>query len=66
MLLFCRRGQENLREIKKEYFVIKNRREKIVHELTKNRRDSDEAQNGGITPVTRKKEPSCETFKIFN
>ena len=69
MLYFCRRGQENLSQIKKECFVIKkdrNGREKIVHELTKNRRESDEAQNGRITLPTRKKEPSCETFKICN
>ena len=47
MLHFCRRGQENLRKLKKECFVIKkdpNRREyseNIVDELTKNRRKSD-------------------------
>ena len=38
--------------------------EKIVDELTKNRPESDEAQNGGITLATGKKKLSCEIFKI--
>ena len=71
MLYFCRRGQENLRELKKECFVIKKDRngreyaEKILDELTKNRRESDEAQNGGIILATGKKNCPVKSLKLY-
>ena len=61
MLYFCRRGQENLRELKKHSFVVKKDSigreyvEKTVDELTKNRRENDDAQEGGIIFATGKK-----------
>ena len=69
LLYFWRRGQENLRELKKECFVIKKDpsgreyAEKILDKLTKNRRESDEAQNGGVILATEKKK-TREIFKI--
>ena len=70
-LYFCRGGQENLRELKKECFVIKkdpNGRkysENIVDELTKNRRDSDEAHNGIIIFATGKKNCLVKYLKLY-
>jgi len=50
MLFFCRRGRQNLRELKKEDFSICTDSSgvrfvcKVKEELTKNRRENDEAQ----------------------
>lgn len=50
MLFFCRRGRQNLRELKKEDFSICTDSSgvrfvcKVKDELTKNRRENDEAQ----------------------
>lgn len=50
MLFFCRRGRQNLRELKTEDFSIKTDPygvryvDKINDELTKNHRENDEAQ----------------------
>ena len=70
MLYFYRRGQENLRELKKECFVIKkdpNGREyseNIVDELTKNQRQSDEAHNGRIILAAGKKNCLVKYLKL--
>ena len=54
MLFFCRRGRQNLRQLKKDDFEIqtdaKGRRfvVKTTDELTKNHRENDEAEDGGI------------------
>ena len=50
MLFFCRRGRQNVRELKKEDFCIETDSLgvryvcKVKDELTKNRRENDEAQ----------------------
>ncbi|XP_078364213.1 uncharacterized protein KIAA1958-like [Oculina patagonica] len=50
MIFFCRRGRQNLRELKKEDFSIRTDSSgvryvcKVKDELTKNRRENDEAQ----------------------
>jgi hypothetical protein len=55
MLFFCRRGRQNLRQLKKDDFEIqtdaKGRRFVVkltTDELTKNHRENDEAEDGGI------------------
>ena len=54
MLFFCRRGRQNLRQFKMDDFEIqtdaKGRRfvVKTTDELTKNHRENDEAEDGGI------------------
>ena len=54
MLFFCRRGQENLRELKADSFSIATDAcgRKYVYqvrdELTKNRRENNEAEEGGF------------------
>ena len=55
MLCFCRRGRQNLRRlIRKSDFVVKTEStgakfvSKVVDELTKNHREDDEAEEGGI------------------
>ena len=54
MLFFCRRGRQNLRQLKKDDLEIqtdaKGRRfvVKTTDELTKNHRENDEAEDGGI------------------
>ena len=50
MLFFCRRGRQNLRELRKEDFCVRTDSSgvkfvcKVKDELTKNRRENDEAQ----------------------
>ena len=71
MLFLCRRGQENLRHFKKTDFSVKiaaNGRqfiEKSVDELTKNRRESNDAQQGGVVYETGT--PTCPvaSFKLY-
>ena len=54
MLCFCRRGRQNLRRLRKSDFVVKTDStgtkfvSKVVDELTKNHREDDEAEEGGI------------------
>ena len=64
MLFFCRRGQENLRELQTDSFAIGmdacNRRYvfQLKDELTKNRRENDEAEEGGYM-YERAGDPAC-------
>ena len=64
MLYFCRRGRENLRELKRDYFAIAVDAAgcRCVHqvkdELTKNRREEHEAEEGGLMYKTTK-ESTC-------
>ena len=54
MLFFCRRGQENLRELKADSFSIatdgcgRKYVYQVRDELTKNRRENNEAEEGGF------------------
>ena len=58
MLCFCRRGRQNLRQLKRSDFVVKTDStgakfvSKVVDELTKNHREDDEAEEGGIMYAT--------------
>ena len=58
MLCFCRRGHQNLRQLKRSDFVVKTDStgakfvSKVVDELTKNHREDDEAEEGGIMYAT--------------
>ena len=71
MFFLCRRGQENLRELKKSNFLLKvdeNDREfieKCTDEMTKNRRQSDEAQEGGIIYETDFADCPVKSFKKY-
>ena len=68
MLHFCRRGQENLRLLKISDFSIKSNDSGIRYivkekdELTKNRRENDEAQEGGIMLETGKENCPVKSF----
>ena len=63
MLYFCRRGQENLRELRKDSFGIgvDSAGARYVFqkrdELTKNRRENSEAEGGLM--LERKGDPMC-------
>ena len=54
MLNFCRRGRQNLRQLKKSHFAVlvdasgKKFVSKVVDELTKNHRENDEEEEGGM------------------
>lgn len=54
MLFFCRRGRQNLRQLKKNDFEIKLDAKgrsfviKTTDELTKNHRENDEQEDGGV------------------
>ena len=58
MLCFCRRGGQNLRQLKRSDFVVKtdstgaNFVSKVLVELTKNHTEDDEAKEGGIMYAT--------------
>ena len=61
MLYLCRRGQENIRELTKSSFIVKRDEngtefiEKNIDELTKNHREFDIEDEGGIILATGKK-----------
>ena len=63
MLCFCRRGHQNLRQLKKSHFVVlvdasgKKFGTKVVDELTKNHRENDKPEQGGMMYAT--KGPFC-------
>ena len=63
MLCFCRRGRQSLRQLKKSHFAVlvdasgKKFVTKVVDELTKNHRENDEAEQGGMMYAT--KGPFC-------
>ena len=71
MLYFCRRGQENLRMLKKTDFSIQVGDDgieyvtKVTDELTKNRRVNDDQQEGGIMVATNKANCPVSTFKFY-
>ena len=54
MLCFCRRGRQNLRQLKKSHFWVfkdasaKKYVAKVVDELTKNHRENDKEEGGGM------------------
>ena len=54
MLCFCRRGRQNLRQLKKSHFRVfkdasgKKYVAKVVDELTKNHRENDKEEEGGM------------------
>jgi hypothetical protein len=58
MLCFCRRGRQNLRQLKKSHFKVfkyalgKTFVAKVVDELTKNHRENDEEEEGGMMYAT--------------
>ena len=68
MLHFCRRGRQNLRALKKTDFSIKidssgaKYVEKVKDELTKNRRETDEAQETQTMFETR--DPVCPVLSF--
>ncbi|XP_066913334.1 uncharacterized protein KIAA1958-like [Clytia hemisphaerica] len=71
MLCMCRRGQENLRDLKKTDFVVKKDIsgreyvEKIVDELTKNRRENQDAEEGGFMYATETDQCPVRSFKLY-
>ena len=71
MYQLCRRGQENLRQIKVTDFVIKTAEngreyiEKVKDELTKNRRECDEPQEGGAIYETDFVDCPVKSFKKY-
>ena len=71
LLYLCRRGQENLRYLKKRDFVIKTDAygkeyvEKVVDEMTKNRRESNEAEEGGVIYETGSQYCPVSSFKAY-
>jgi hypothetical protein len=59
MLWFCCRGRQNLCQLKKSHFAVmvdasgKKFVTKVVDELTKNHRENDEAEQGGMMYATK-------------
>ena len=59
MLCFCRRGRQNLRQLKKSHFRVfkdasgKKYVAKVVDELTKNHRENDKEEEAGMIPKVR-------------
>ena len=59
-LFFCRRGSENLRELKKDSFAVKTSAQgseyviQVTDELTKNHGPYDDPEDGGIMMATGK------------
>ena len=67
MLYLCRRGRENL---KKDDFIIRvgdngEYIEKITDEMTKNRRENNEAEEGGVILATGTQSCPVESFKKY-
>ena len=58
MLCFCRRGRQNLRQLRKAAFEVHTDAteakfvSKVRDELTKNHREDDEAEEGGVMYAT--------------
>ena len=71
MFFLCRRGQENLRELKISDFAVgrtEDGREcvqKVSDELTKNHREDNEAQDGGIIITTDFTDCPVKSFKKY-
>ena len=71
MLFMCRRGQENLRNLKKSSFKIKKDSdgrhciEKAIDELTKNHRGENDAQESGIIYETGSPRCPVKSFRLY-
>ena len=71
MLFLCRRGRENLRNLKKDSFAIKSDGEGreyillVVDEMTKNHRENDVHQDGGVIYATMEAICPVESFKLY-
>ena len=71
MLFLCRRGQENLRNLNKSDFSLKTDGygkqyvEKFVDEMTKNRREGNDAEKGGIIYETGSPYCPVASFKLY-
>ena len=71
MLYFCRRGRQNLRQLKKTDFTFNTDSTgtryvcKATDELTKNRQEDDEGFDGGL--MYEKPGPTCPvvSFELF-
>ena len=71
MLYFCRRGRQNLRQLKKTDFSVMTDGKgnkyvrKITDELTKNRRENDDGLDGGI--MLENSGPHCPvtSFELY-
>ena len=67
----CRRGQENLRQLKKTNFLVgkySDGREiiqKCGDELTKNRREENDAQESGLIYETKTPRCPVNSFKLY-
>ena len=71
MLHLCRRGRENLRELKTSSFMVKKLPDgveyvtQVTDELTKNHRENDEAEDGGMMLATGTENCPVEAFKLY-
>ena len=71
MLFLCRRGRENLRNLTKKSFAVKTDGngveyvEKVLDELSKNHRENDAEQEGGIIYATGEKDCPVASFKLY-
>lgn len=70
MLYLCQRGKENLRQLKKTDFDLKVNKdgeyvEKVVDELTKNRRENHEEEEGGFILATGTDHCPVKSFKLY-
>ena len=71
MLYFCRRGRQNLRQLKKTDFSVMTDGKgnkyvrKITDELTKNRRENDDGLDGGITLETSGPHCPVTSFELY-
>ena len=65
MLYVCRRGRENLRQLKKTDFALKVNKDGEYVELTKNRRENCEAEEGGFILATGTDHCPVKSFKLY-
>ena len=71
MLYFCRRGRQNLRQLKKTDFSVMTDGKgnkyvrKITDELTKNRRENDDGLDGGIMLENSGSHCPVTSFKLY-
>ena len=71
MLFLCRRGRENLRALTKDSLAVKidgngvEYIEKVVDELSKNHRENDVDQEGGVIYATGGKKCPVASFKLY-